>query len=86
MLKVLFTPLLIFVFTALSFAQSNQIMGKVTDMNSGNALQGATVQLLLQADSVILQTKVSDAKGNFIFNNVPNNSFIFIFLLDLIIS
>ncbi len=76
MLKVLLTPLLIFVFTALSFAQSNQIMGKVTDMNSGKAMQGATVQLLLQADSVILQTKVTDAQGNFIFNNVPNNSFI----------
>lgn len=76
MLKVLLTPLFIFVFTALSFAQSNQIMGKVTDMNSAKAMQGATVQLLLQADSVVLQTKVSDAQGNFIFNNVPNNSFI----------
>lgn len=76
MLKVLLTPLLIFVFTALSFAQSNQIMGKVTDINSGKAMQGATIQLLLQADSVIVQTKVSDAQGNFIFNNVPNNSFI----------
>lgn len=76
MLKVLLTPLLIFVFTALSFGQNNQIMGKVTDMNSSKAMPGATVQLLLQADSVILQTKVSDAQGNFIFNNVPNNSFI----------
>lgn len=76
MLKVLLTPLLIFVFTAISFAQSNQIMGKVTDMNTGKAMQGATVQLLLQADSVIVQTKVSNAQGDFIFNNVPNNKFI----------
>ncbi len=76
MLKVLFTHFLMLVFTGLSFAQTNQIMGKVTDMNSGKAMQGATIQLLLSADSVILQTKVSDAQGNFLFNNVPNNSFI----------
>ncbi len=76
MLKVLFTQFLMLVFTGLSFAQTNQIMGKVTDMNSGKAMQGATIQLLFRADSVILQTKVSDAQGNFLFNNVPNNSFI----------
>ena len=76
MLKILFTQFLMLVFTGLSFAQTNQIMGKVTDMNSGKAMQGATVQLLLSADSVILQSKVSDGQGNFIFNNVPNNSFI----------
>ncbi|MEP6712853.1 MAG: outer membrane beta-barrel protein [Ferruginibacter sp.] len=64
----------IMVFTGM--AQSGSIAGNVTDKTDKKPVAGATIALLLQADSSLVKTIVSDSTGHFSFNNIANDSFI----------
>ncbi|MEO6537050.1 MAG: outer membrane beta-barrel protein [Ferruginibacter sp.] len=71
---------LVFFFTNMilltGIAQTSSISGDLIDKLDKKAVAGATVGLLLQADSSIVKTIVSDNTGHFIFDNVANDSFI----------
>lgn len=56
-------------------AQS-QVSGVVHDKITAKPMQGATVNLLFQRDSVAQNTVVTDNNGRFTFSNVPADSFI----------
>ena len=57
-------------------AQTGSITGKLADKVDNKPVQAATVALLLQKDSSIVQKMVADNSGKFGFINVPNDSFI----------
>ncbi len=61
---------------AVSYAQTGTIKGTITDAADNKPVQGATVSLLLQADSSIVKTGLTDAVGGFIFDNLAADSFI----------
>jgi hypothetical protein len=58
------------------FAQTASIKGVVTSKTDKKPVQGATVSLLLQSDSSEVKNLVSDSLGAFVFENLPNDSFI----------
>ena len=61
---------------AISYAQTGSIKGTITDVADNKPVQGATVSLLLQADSSIVKTGLTGAFGGFIFDNLATDSFI----------
>ena len=61
---------------AMSFAQTGGIKGTVTDGTDNKPVAGATISLLLQADSSIVRTVLTDAAGAFVFNGLAADSFI----------
>jgi uncharacterized membrane protein YgcG len=63
-------------FISASQAQSNIIKGFVRDETDKSSIRGATVSLLLQADSSIVKTTLTDSTGYFQFTDVAIDSFI----------
>jgi len=61
---------------SVSFGQTGIIKGSVTDGSDGKQVQAATVSLLLQADSSIVKTVLTDSSGLFEFDNLAADSFI----------
>jgi hypothetical protein len=59
-----------------AMAQTGAVKGNLIDKTDNKPIIGATVALLLQADSSTVKTMVSDSKGHFSFNNIENDSFI----------
>ena len=57
-------------------AQTGIIKGKITDGNDNKAVSGATVSLLLQADSSNVKTLLTDSTGRFQIQNLSVDSFI----------
>lgn len=72
------------IFSEITFAQHNEknghssgkIFGKITDSNTGKALEYATLGLQRVSDSSILAGVVTNAKGRFQFENVVNGVFV----------
>ena len=54
-----------------SFAQTGSVKGRVIDTENRLALKAATVQLLLQSDSSIVKSTITDDQGMFLFTAVP---------------
>lgn len=54
-----------------SIAQTGTVKGRVIDVEDKFPLKAASVQLLLQADSSIVKSTVTDDKGMFLFTDVP---------------
>jgi outer membrane receptor protein involved in Fe transport len=52
------------------------IHGTVIDLNSSQPIEFASVQLLKQTDSSIVQTTVTDKKGRFSFEKIPSGSYV----------
>lgn len=61
---------------SISFAQTGSIKGTLRDMDDSSAVKGATVSLLLQSDSSLVKSVISDGAGIFQLNNLPADSFI----------
>ncbi len=73
----LFTFTVIFLLSLFSLqAQTNTIKGFIQDESDKSPVRGATVSLLLQSDSSLVKTTVSDSAGYFIFTDVAIDSFI----------
>ena len=72
------------IFSEITFAQHNEknghssgkIFGKITDSNTGKALEYATLGLQRVSDSLILAGVVTNVKGQFQFENVVNGVFV----------
>ena len=62
--------------STIGFAQTASIRGIITDKIDKKAVSGATVTLLLQADSSLVKNVISDSTGFFLFDNLANDSFI----------
>jgi hypothetical protein len=59
-----------------AIAQTGSISGILVDKTDNKPVSSATVSLLLQADSSMVKTVLSDNSGHFGFENVPNDNFI----------
>lgn len=70
MKKYLLISFLISISSAV-FAQSATVKGKVTDTLDKKNLSNAVITLIDKKDSVIITFTRSDAKGDFILNNIP---------------
>ena len=57
-------------------SQTNSIQGFLKDATDKTPVRGATVSLLLQSDSSLVQTAVSDSSGYFKIDNVAADNFI----------
>ncbi|MEO6668628.1 MAG: carboxypeptidase regulatory-like domain-containing protein, partial [Ferruginibacter sp.] len=68
--------LLMSLLCSISFAQTGSIKGTLKDMDDSSAVKGATVSLLLQSDSSLVKSVISDGAGIFQLNNLPADSFI----------
>jgi hypothetical protein len=77
MLRFLLVTLLFTLFGIVTIAQSSTINGMVTDEAKQSPIQGATVLIYLQRDTVkkAIQTTVTDIKGSFSITNLPSDSF-----------
>ena len=76
MIKIVFTALVICFSSQLVNAQNATIKGIITDNSDKTKLPGATVSLLLQKDSTLVKTTLSDATGSFNFTNLVPDSLI----------
>ncbi len=63
-------------FSSEVFAQNGRITGVAVDESSGKPLSGSTASLLLQLDSSLYRTTVTDSAGIFRFESLPPDSFI----------
>ena len=52
-------------------AQTGQVTGVVRDANSGQALAGATAELLLAGDSSVVATSLTNPDGRLLFTGLP---------------
>ncbi len=76
MLKYFLLISMSFGFVQLATAQTGSITGVLKDATDNSPVQGATVELLLQRDSSVVQKAVSSAVGKFVFTGVLVDSFI----------
>ncbi|MBL0355517.1 MAG: TonB-dependent receptor [Chitinophagaceae bacterium] len=76
MMRSLITAALLLFSMLKGLAQPNSIKGYLRDETDKKAVRGATVSLLLQSDSSLVNTVVSDSSGNFLFTDVAIDSFI----------
>ncbi len=76
MFKSALLSILMTTFSVLAFAQTASITGTVTDRNDKTPIAGATLSLLLQKDSSLVNNAVSDSAGRFLFSGLANDSFI----------
>ncbi len=63
-------------FSLAAFAQDGLIQGVITDKESKLPVPSATVSLLLQTDSSLVKTALSDSTGSFMLNALTTDSFI----------
>ena len=68
--------LLLSLICSISFAQTGSIKGTLRDNEDSSVIRGATISILLQSDSSIFKSVVSDASGIFQLDNLPADSFI----------
>ncbi len=61
---------------SISFAQNGLIRGNIRDNADSGLIKGATVSLLLQSDSSLVKSIVSDSTGKFELTNLNADSFI----------
>ncbi len=47
------------------FAQTGIVTGTLRDQTDSSLLSGATIEILLQSDSSLVKTGISDSKGKF---------------------
>lgn len=76
MKKIILSTILMTVIQVILFAQNGSINGIVTDNTDKSALPGATVSLLLQADSTLVKSTTTNNEGVFILSNLAADSFI----------
>ena len=76
MRRIILTTVLISFFGAITFAQTGGIKGIIKDNTDNSLIPGATVELLLQADSSLVKSVLSDNTGSFILPNLAADSFI----------
>lgn len=76
MRRIILATLLMSFIASASFAQTGIIKGNITDGSDSRSVQGATVSLLLQADSSIVKTVLTDSSGQFLLDNLAADSFI----------
>ena len=76
MKKVIFTAILAALCGSVTFAQTGKIKGVISDKTDKSLVQGVTVSLLLQKDSSIVNTTITDQKGIFGFEGLANSSYI----------
>jgi Outer membrane protein beta-barrel family/Carboxypeptidase regulatory-like domain len=62
--------------TNTSFAQSGSIKGKIIGLSDNKPIPNASVALFYKKDTVSYKTIASNLTGNFVFNNLPVDSFI----------
>ena len=58
-----------------SQGKNNTVTGIVIDKLSKQPIEFATVQLMLQDDSAVISTTVTDKKGKFVFNKISGGSY-----------
>ncbi len=63
-------------FANTTFAQGGKVEGKIIGFNDNKVVTNATVALFYKKDTVNYKTVVSSTTGNFVFNNLPTDSFI----------
>ncbi|MBC7535345.1 MAG: outer membrane beta-barrel protein, partial [Ferruginibacter sp.] len=76
MIRIGLIAFLMILFCAASSAQTGSIKGVVRDNSDSGAIKGATVSLLLQSDSSLAKSTVTDAGGNFQLSDLKADSFI----------
>ncbi|CAN5833935.1 TonB-dependent receptor [soil metagenome] len=76
MRRIILTTILLSFFGAISFGQTAGIKGITRDNTDSSLISGATVELLLQADSSIVTSVLSANDGSFSFKNLDPDSFI----------
>ena len=76
MTKLFWMSILLFGLSSKSFSQNGNIKGIIRDKTDNSGLSQATVSLLLQKDSSVVKTVVSDSAGNFFLNNLNSDSFL----------
>ena len=70
-------PMILMIFlSSVGYAQTASIRGKVIDDTTRKPIAGATVGLLLQADSSEVHSVITDSAGNFFMGNLAADSFI----------
>src|ERR1700712_195517 len=76
MRRIILTTMLMSFLGSVSFAQSGSIKAVINDATDSKPVQGATVSLLLQLDSSVVKTALTDSLGQFLFDNLAADSFI----------
>ncbi len=76
MTRIFLSMILMCVVSSVSIAQNSTIKGTITDQKDSTLIPGATVSLLLQADSSVVKTVISDSTGNFRLYDLNADSFI----------
>jgi hypothetical protein len=76
MKRIILTAIISGLLVTVSFAQNGKIKGVITDRDDQSILKGVTLTLLLQKDSSLVKSTVSDATGYFEFNQLGVDSFI----------
>ncbi len=76
MKQVSFLLVLILLTSQFAFAQNTGVVGSVADGSDNSRVAGATVQILLAADSSIVKTTVTNEKGVFLFSYIPAGDYI----------
>lgn len=76
MKKFLVLVLVVILFNGIAYAQTGIIRGSVKDNVDSSALTGATVSVLLQADSSLVKTTTTNGQGAFVLDYLAADSFI----------
>ena len=76
MRRIILTAITISFLGTVSFGQTGSIKGIITDDADNKPISGATVSLLLQADSSVVKTMLADNAGGFVLDNLAADSFI----------
>jgi len=76
MIRIILATILMSFFGVVSFAQTGGIKGTIRDNGDSTIVAGATVDLLLQSDSSLVKSVLSDNTGAFILSGLAPDSFI----------
>src|SRR6478672_5234577 len=76
MTRIFLLTILMSVVSSVSIAQYSSIKGTTGDQKDSTRIPGATVSLLLQSDSSVVKTVISDSTGNFRLYDLDADSFI----------
>lgn len=76
MRRLISTAILVILLHNFSYAQQPGIRGRVRDIVDSSALSGATVELLVQTDSSLVKTVLTDKDGRFLIDHSDSGSYI----------
>ncbi len=76
MRRIILSTILVSFFGMASFAQTASVKGRILDNTDSTALRGATVSVLLQLDSSLVKSGLTDSLGMFNIENLPADSLI----------